>query len=70
MSIMGLLFFMAVSQVATAAYLLYMFNDVDRQARKRNAELRTYLESRLGLAEPRVTSKADAVPSRPVSAVG
>jgi hypothetical protein len=71
MSIMGLLLFMTVSQVATAAYLLYMFNDVEREARKRNADLRAYLESRLGLAEPRVTGKAEPLAQRPsVSAAG
>ena len=71
MSMLGLLVFMAVSQVATAGYLLYMFNDVEREARKRNAELRAYLDARLGIAEPRAVGASDPLrPRTSVSAAG
>ena len=71
MSMMGLLVFMAVSQVATAGDLLFMFNDVEREARKRNAELRAYLDARLGPAEPRVVGTSESLRTRTsVSAAG
>jgi len=55
MTIMVLLVFMAVSQVAIAAYLLYMFNDVEREARRRNAEFRAYIDSSLSGLERRLS---------------
>ena len=64
MSMMGLLVFMSASQVATAGYLLYMFNDMEREARKRNAELRAYLDTRLGTAEARVVAPSEPVRTR------
>ena len=71
MSIMVLLVFMAVSQVAVAAYLLYMFNDVEREARKRNAEFRAYLDASLNGLEQRLAGRSDLARSRTgASAVG
>jgi hypothetical protein len=71
MSIMGLLVFMALSQVAIAAYLLYMFNDVEREARKRNAEFRAYLDASMVELERRLTGRTDVARPRPsASAVG
>jgi len=71
MPIMVLLIVMAVSQVATAAYLLYMFNDVEREARKRNAEFRAYLDSSLNGLEQRLAGRSDLARPRPgASAIG
>ncbi len=36
--------FMLVSQVLVAGYLLYSFNDVEREARKRTADLRAHID--------------------------
>ena len=64
MSMMGLLVFMAVSQVATAGYLLYMFNDVEREARKRNGELRAHIDASLVGLESRLAARPDSLRSR------
>ena len=69
MSIMGLLLFMTLSQVATAAYLLYMFNDVDRGARKRDAEMRAHIDASLSALEQRLAARRKSVRPRP-AAVG
>ncbi len=71
MTIMGLLVCMAVSQVAIAAYLLYMFNDVEREARKRNAEFRAYLDAAINGLEQRLSGRSELQRPRPsASAVG
>jgi hypothetical protein len=71
MTIMVLLVFMAISQVAVAAYLLYMFNDVEREARKRNAEFRAYLDASLNALEQRLSGRSERARPRPgASAVG
>lgn len=36
--------FVLVSQILVAGYLLYSFNDVEREARKRNADLRAHID--------------------------
>jgi hypothetical protein len=53
MTITGLLFFMICSQIALAAYLLYSFNDVEREARKRNAAMRDYIDATFAKLERR-----------------
>lgn len=71
MTIMVLVLCAAISQVAIAAYLLYMFNDVEREARKRNAEFRAYLDASLSGLEQRLTGRAElARPRTGTSAVG
>jgi hypothetical protein len=61
MTITALLVFMVLSQIALAGYLLYSFNDVEREARKRNADMRAFIESSLADLERRLT---DATPIR------
>ena len=53
MTITALLFFMVCSQIALAAYLLYSFNDVEREARKRNADMREFINATLAKLERR-----------------
>ena len=55
MTITALLAFMVLSQIALAGYLLYSFNDVEREARKRNADMRAFIESSLSDLERRLT---------------
>jgi hypothetical protein len=54
MTVTALMIFVLISQVLIGGYLLYCFNAVEREARKRNADLRAHfdrcitdLESRL-----------------------
>jgi hypothetical protein len=71
MTIMVLLVFMALSQIAIAAYVLYMFNDVEREARKRNAEFRAYLDASISGLEQRLSGRSELARPRPgASAVG
>jgi len=44
MSVTALMIFLLVSQLLVAGYLLYSFNDVEREARKRNADLRAHID--------------------------
>ena len=44
MTITALMIFVLISQVILAGYLLYSFNDVEREARKRNADLRAHID--------------------------
>jgi hypothetical protein len=53
MTVTALLIFMVLSQIAMAAYLLYSFNDAEREARKRNADLRAYIDATLAKLERR-----------------
>lgn len=71
MTILGLLVCMAFSQVAIAAYLLYMFNDVEREARKRNVEFRAYIDATINGLEQRLSARSELQRPRPsASAVG
>jgi hypothetical protein len=54
MTITALLVFMVLSQIALAGYLLYSFNDVEREARKRNADMRAYIDAGLADLERRL----------------
>jgi len=58
MTITALLVFMVLSQIAMAAYLLYTFNDAEREARKRNADIRAHIDSAIAELERRLTSGA------------
>ena len=44
MTVSTLMIFMLVSQLVVAGYLLYSFNDVEREARKRTADLRAHID--------------------------
>jgi len=44
MTITALMIFLLVSQLLVTGYLLYSFNDVEREARKRNADLRAHID--------------------------
>jgi hypothetical protein len=54
MTVTALLVFMVLSQIAVAGYLLYSFNDVEREARKRNADMRAFIEASLAGLEGRL----------------
>ena len=71
MTITALMIFVLISQVVLAGYLLYSFNDVEREARKRNADLRAHidrvvadLESRLRDATLRDSLRDEAEATR------
>jgi len=49
-----LMVFVLVSQILVAGYLLYSFNDVEREARKRNADLRAHIDSVVADLESRL----------------
>jgi len=44
MSVTSLMIFVLISQVLIGGYLLYCFNAVEREARKRNADLRAHID--------------------------
>jgi hypothetical protein len=44
MTVTALMIFLLVSQLLVAGYLLYSFNDVEREARKRTADLRAHID--------------------------
>jgi hypothetical protein len=44
MTVTALMIFVLVSQMLVAGYLLYSFNDVEREARKRTADLRAHID--------------------------
>lgn len=58
MTITALLVFMVFSQIALAAYLLYSFNDVEREARKRNADMRAHFDATIAELERRLNGGA------------
>jgi hypothetical protein len=60
MTITALLVFMVLSQIALAGYLLYSFNDVERESRKRNADMRAFIEASLADLERRLTGASAA----------
>ncbi len=53
MSFTALLIFMMLSQIAITGYLLYSFNDVEREAKKRNVALHAHLDAVLAALEGR-----------------
>jgi len=66
MTITGLLGFMVISQIAVVGYLLYSFNDVEREARKRNAAMKAHFDAALAELEKRLRSEP-APRTRPLS---
>ena len=75
MTISTLLTFMVLSQIAVAAYLLYSFNDVERESRKRTADLRAHIDAALMDLESRLNGGPSVSPRRrpaetPVTAPG
>ena len=44
MTITALMIFVLISQVLIGGYLLYCFNALEREARKRNADLRAHID--------------------------
>jgi hypothetical protein len=44
MTVTALMIFVLISQVLIAGYLLYSFNDAEREARKRTADLRAHID--------------------------
>ena len=64
MTITALMVFIVISQICVAAYLLYSFNDVEREARKRNADLRAHIDTVIADLESRMREGADAAPRK------
>jgi hypothetical protein len=54
MSVTALMIFLLVSQLLVTGYLLYSFNDVEREARKRNADMRAHIDRVMGDLESRL----------------
>jgi hypothetical protein len=54
MSVTALMIFVLVSQLLIAGYLLYSFNDVERESRKRTADLRAHFDRCLADLESRL----------------
>jgi hypothetical protein len=59
MTVSALMIFVLVSQVLVAGYLLYSFNDVEREARKRNADLRAHIDRVCADLESRLREARD-----------
>lgn len=64
MTMTALLLFMVLSQIAMAGYLLYSFNSVEREARKRNADMRAYIEATMNDLERRLNGGTVAARKR------
>jgi hypothetical protein len=54
MSVTALMIFVLISQVLIGGYLLYCFNAVEREARKRNADLRAHIDRCMTDLESRI----------------
>ena len=57
MTVTALMIFVLVSQMLVAGYLLYSFNDVEREARKRTADLRAHIDRVVGDLESRLRER-------------
>jgi hypothetical protein len=68
MSVTALMVFIVISQICVSGYLLYSFNDMEREARKRNAEMRAHFDAVIADLESRLRD-GDA-PARKRAAVG
>lgn len=60
MSVTALMIFLLLSQVLIGGYLLYCFNAVEREARKRNADLRAHFDRCITDLESRLRDVASA----------
>ena len=67
MTTLDLIIGLFVSQMVVAGYLLYSFNDVEREARKRNAAMRAHFDAGLAELEKRLTGNASAPPLKRAS---
>ena len=56
MTITALLVFMVISQIALAGYLLYSFNDVEREAKKRNAAMKAHIDAAIAELQKKLPS--------------
>jgi hypothetical protein len=63
MTVTALMVFIVISQICVAGYLLYSFNDVEREARKRNAEMRAHFDAVIADLERRLRD-SDATPRK------
>jgi hypothetical protein len=54
MSVTALMIFVLISQVLIGGYLLYCFNAVEREARKRSADLRAHIDRCITDLESRI----------------
>ena len=54
MTVTALMIFVLISQVLIAGYLLYSFNDSEREARKRTADLRAHIDRCITDLESRI----------------
>jgi len=64
MTVTALMVFIVISQICLAGYLLYSFNDVEREARKRTADLRAHLDAVIADLESRLRDGDAAVPRK------
>jgi hypothetical protein len=58
MSMTALIVFLVISQIVLAGYLLYSFNDVEREARKRNAAMKAHFDAALAELERKLRNEA------------
>jgi hypothetical protein len=65
MTVTALMIFMVISQICVLAYLLYSFNDVERGARKRMADLRAHIDSVCNDLESRLREARDGGEATP-----
>jgi hypothetical protein len=65
MTVTALMIFMVISQICVLAYLLYSFNDVERGARKRMADLRAHIDSVCNDLEGRLREARDGGEATP-----
>jgi hypothetical protein len=65
MTVTALMIFMVISQICVLAYLLYSFNDVERGARKRMADLRAHIDSVCNDLESRLREARDGSEATP-----
>jgi hypothetical protein len=54
MNLEALVIVLLISQLLVAGYLLYSFNDVEREARKRNADMRAHIDRVIADLESRL----------------
>ena len=65
MTVTALMIFVLISQVLIAGYLLYSFNDAEREARKRTAALRAHIDRCITDLESRIRDGGAAVRDEP-----
>ena len=63
MTVTALMVFMVISQICVLGYLLYSFNDVEKGARKRMADLRAHIDAVCNDLESRLRENRSGVAS-------